>query len=341
MKATATIYTIAQALGVSASTVSRALNNHPSVRAELRAKIDAEADRQGYRRNALAHALVAGRTRTVGLLLPDIRNPFFPELAWAIDRAAGHAGFAVYLRNVVAAVEPERSAIDEMRTRCVDALLVGGGTLHKTNQKRQHLLDIAAERPTIFLNSPPLGEGFGVRTDEAGGIESAVRHLHDLGHRRIALVGGELDLYPTQQRLEGFQRATAALGLSGSDVFLRGWHLEAGSEAAAWLAVRPGVTAVVTMGDLIAFGLVQALRERGVSVPEEVSVVGFDGIGLSRFINPALTTVQMPFAEIGEAAVRLLQQALERESQPREAVLPVVLTLGRSTGPAPRRARAG
>jgi LacI family transcriptional regulator len=276
------------------------------------------------------------RTRTLGLIVSDIQNPFFPELVRAADDAARAMDYSILLGS---------AAFDEMRAvhylnlmvdRRVDGMIVASSQI--SDSSWQWLL--ASPVPVIVVNAePPDLRVPAIASDNEGGSRLAVEHLVELGHRRIGYIRGPQSFTAAGPRLEGFRKACADAGLSPDDTpILRGeGQAESGELAATqMLEQAPWVTAIACYNDLTAIGAMRALRAAGRRVPEDVSIVGFDDIAAASWIVPALTTISQQKAEMGRLAVEHIVRAIEHgvsEPPPGVVRLPVTLCVRESTGP--------
>jgi LacI family transcriptional regulator len=336
----ATIRDVATRAGVSTATVSRVLAGIGNSKAETAAAVMEAVQELGYRPSGVARSLRMRRTRTLGLIVTDIQNPFFPELVQAADDAARSIGYSILLGS--AAYDEHRAMhyLDLMVDRRVDGMIIASSQLSQASWR--WLLDSPV--PVVVANAEPAGLPVTVITaDNAGGMEAATQHLTGLGHRKIAFIGAPANYTPAAVRVEGFMRGCAAAGLDPDDTpILDGDGAFDGGEAAAQrlLAVCPDVTAIACYNDLTAIGALRALRAAGRRVPEDVSVIGCDDIAAASWVSPTLTTVAQQKAEMGRLAIDRLAAALDdpEHAQPPETIrLAMQLVERESTGPAPHR----
>jgi LacI family transcriptional regulator len=306
----ATIRDVAREAGVSVATVSRVLNNSGPVRSETRVRITQVASRLNYTPNSAARSLSTRQTSTVGVLLPDLYGEFFSEVIRGIDQVVQAEGWHL----LVSSSHNERSAIEAalrvMRGR-VDGLLVMSPDLDA-----QALTSNLPERlPVVLLNCEVDARTWDtINIDNYAGAYAMARHLVWLGHRRIGLVTGPARNHDARERLRGCLAALAAAGLeSRAEERAAGDFSEASGHAAALrlLELEPRPTAIFAMNDSMAIGAVSALRERGVAVPADVSVVGFDDIPIARYVSPPLTTVRVSIPTLGERATQRLFEVLK------------------------------
>lgn len=312
-----TISDVAAEAGVHPSTVSRVLtgNATSTIRPETRERVLDVADRLGYRPSALARSLRLRRTLTLGMLVPDITNPFFSSIIKGAEAAASERGYNLILTN--SEDEPEREAtyLRVLREREVDGLLIASSQMADAT--------IAALRdegfPFVLLNRAVRGhDDLSVIVDNEAAAFDAVAHLARLGHRRVGHVAGPQNTTTGLDRLEGYRNAVAAHGLADEPALVveaAAFSIEAGYRAlGAMLAATAWPTAVFAANDLIAIGMYQRLRDIAAPVPQEISIVGFNDIPLAGLLEPALTTVRVPQLEMGIAGAGVLIDRLEGRS---------------------------
>jgi LacI family transcriptional regulator len=325
---------VARAAGVSTATVSHVVNNTRFVSEEVRARVLAAVERCGYYPNAHARSLASGRSHTLGLVISDIANPFFPELVKSIEDAAFEHGYDVVLSNTN--YDPERTS--RYVRRLIERKVAGVALM--TSELDPALISEMARREVsvVFLDLGQPGPHMSnLCVDYKAGIEEAIRHLVGLGHRRVAFVGGPEHLPSAAKRLEAFRGAVARLLPGESPRIFRGdFRLEGGRLAAReMLNGGDPPTAVVAANDMMALGLVGELRAAGLEIPRDVSVVGFDDIAFASLVEPRLTTVCLPRRELGRHAVEALIATISHpEQQGVEIKIPTYLVARGSTAPA-------
>jgi len=336
--APATIRDVADRAGVSTATVSRVLAGIGNPKPETAAAVRRAVEQLGYRPSGVARSLRMKRTRTLGLIVTDIQNPFFPELVQAADSAARSLNYSIILGS--AAYDEHRAMhyLDLMVDRRVDGLIIASSQL--SDESWQWLL--SSPVPVVVANAEPTGLAVTVITsDNEGGPRLAVEHLVGLGHRRFAYIRGFEGFSADVPRFEGFLAACRDAGVPQSDVIeVRGdGQFEGGERATAeLLAAGSDVTAIVCHNDVTAIGAMRAIRAAGKRVPTDISVVGCDDIAAAAWVVPALTTVAQQKAEMGTLAVQRLAAALDDPEFMGEAEtirIPMVLRVRESTGPAP------
>lgn len=329
-----TVHDVARAAGVSISTVSRALSSPERVAAETRDRVTRAAAELGYRPNQAASGLRMGRTHAVGLLVPDLENPYFATVTKAVQARARAEGYEVFVADSDEDPEVEAELIGALASR-TDGLLVASPRSGEA-ELRAALAGVTAVLANRELPAEPGAEAPefpSVSVDDADGAAQVLGHLYALGHRRVGIAAGPPSSWSGGRRVAGL---IAAAGRWDVDLVELGTFQPyfAGGTQAADYAVAGDVTAVVAFNDLMALGILDRLRHRGVDVPGEMSVVGFDDVQLATLVSPALTTVRAPLARLGRRAVDLLLARL-RGDTPTGAQLPVELTIRGSSGPAP------
>ncbi|MDR1387921.1 MAG: LacI family transcriptional regulator [Propionibacteriaceae bacterium] len=327
----ATARDVAVLAGVSVSTVSRALSRPDMVAPATRQAVAKAAAQLDYRPNPAARGLITGRTGNIGLILPDIENPFFASVIKGVQAQARHRDYAAFIADTDEDASMEAELVHHFAPQ-VDGLI-----LCSPRSPDPAIRDMAALRPVILLNRSIEGLP-SITIDNADGVRQALSHLWALGHRRIGYAGGPAASYSELARREAFQAAHEALpGLDRVDLgHFPPFH--SGGLAAGDLALAAGVTAVLAYNDLMAVGLLERLRSRGLDLPGQMSVVGFDGIPIGAMLSPTLTTVQAPILALGRAAAGLLLTVLDQpQTAPSPHQLPVELMVRGSTGEPPRR----
>lgn len=321
-----TISDVAAEAKVARSTVSRALNNPGRLNLTTQQHIQAVADRLGYHPNPVARALGTQRTQTLALLLPTLDNQFFFGVTRGAEEQAAAAGFTLLLADSKGDPDEEKSNINRL-TGAVDGFILVAARTPPIELQR-----MATSRRLTMVNRQVLGLS-SVVVDPVMSASHAVEHLASLGHRHVVYLGAA----PKQnwmniRRWKSIQSRGASLGM---ETGLLGPFKPAqfGGAAAADAIVASGATAAIAFNDPMAIGVMTRLAERGVQVPDEVSVVGFDDVYGSDFCSPSLTTLASPAEEIGRTAVRLLMEP--NASRAHSIVLPAHLVIRNSTGPAP------
>lgn len=328
-----TIRDVAAAAQVSISTVSRALSKPELVAAPTRDHVRKVARELGYRPTSYLASSAAAPTRTIGLFVPDLENPFFGLIAKGVQNRARAEGHLVVVVDSEEDPTIERSMLETVAER-VDGLILcsprGGDRM---------LHEIAARLPVVIANRQVDGLPM-VKFDEEHGMIASLRHLVSLGHKRIAYAGGPLASWTHRRRAETFHRfAEVHGGLELTDLGTFPPYLRSGHGAADQV-IASGVTAVVCFNDQLALGIIDRLIQRGVRVPEDISVSGFDNVAAATYVRPHLTTVNASRMPMGRAAVDLLLGVMSSAPTLVPQILPTELIVRGSTAPAPRHRSA-
>jgi DNA-binding LacI/PurR family transcriptional regulator len=298
---------VARNAGVSAQTVSRALRDAPNVRPETRKRVLAAAGQLGYRFNNAARMLSSGRSHTIGLVLLQSGGYYARSAVTAgVEAAAGAAGYAVSIATITRLDTGlmERS-LSKLADQGVDGIVIAVPLISVT----QLMEDITRQIPSVTLDGSRTASArvLGIDQREAGRV--ATQHLLDLGHRQVWHVSGPDEWIEARQRRQGWQECLAAAGIEAPPPLEGDWSPDSGYQHGQILAVIPDVTAVFVASDEMAFGVIRALRERGRSVPDDVSIVGVDDIALAAYCSPPLTTVRQDLYRSAAAAVDVLLPA--------------------------------
>lgn len=327
-----TIVDVARAAQVSISTASRVVRNHADVRAETRARVQEAIDRLGYRPSPIARALVSGQTRLLALLVSDITNPFYPQLAKSVEHEAMRSHYAVVICNTADSTNETRRYIERLLQQGLD------GVIHASvaHDEKVLLKLMADPRRVVFTNRRPASESVSyVVSDNRAGAEELTRHLLLRGHRRIGFVAGPAYARNATERLAGFQHAMADVDDSEPLITEGEFSAEHGAQVVQeWMDGPHPPTAIIAINDSIAVGALEALINRRLRVPEDVALAGFDGVQLAASPILNLTTVDQHIHQMGRRAVRILVRQLGAgaDVEPVHEVLPTQLLPRRSTG---------
>lgn len=319
---------VARIAGVSAQTVSRVLRGSPNVSPETSRRVLAAVEQIGYRFNSAARALSSGRSHTIGLVLLASGGYYSRSAVTAgVESAAGEAGYAVSIATISALdVGLMERSLAKLADQNVDGFVIAVPLISVTRKMEEITRDI----PTVTLDGSRTAGArvLGIDQREAGRI--ATQHLLDLGHRQVWHVSGPDEWIEARQRREGWRECLEQAGIEAPPPLEGDWSPVSGYRQGQIIAMIPEVTAVFVASDEMAFGVIKALRERGRSVPEDVSIVSVDDIALAAFCAPPLTAVRQDFFGYGAAAVRLL---LDADAGPEEAVGTPALSVRDSTAP--------
>ncbi|MEN5072810.1 LacI family DNA-binding transcriptional regulator [Isoptericola cucumis] len=345
-----TIRDVAARAGVSVATASRVLSGHPATSPASRANVDAAVAELGYRPDARARSLRKTRTGTIGILVSDVRNPFFAEIAYAVERRALQAGMATVVCNADESVDQQDRYLDLLVEQRVDAMVIapqgdGSGTLREV---------LGLGIPVVFVDRTLAdgadgsdgSDGSGdvsvpsITSDNRTGLREAVEHLVALGHRRVGLIAGPQETSTGRERLRAYREAAAAGDLDPDPALVAQGDFQHASGVAGarrLLDLDDPPTAIIGADSPMTLGALEVLRERGVRVGEDVSLVGYDDLAAFSLVTPALTVVAHDPARMGALAADAVRDLLAGRPAS-SAVLPAHLVVRGSTGPARRPA---
>ncbi|CAM4347802.1 LacI family DNA-binding transcriptional regulator [Deinococcus marmoris] len=332
MSATVTLMHVAREAGVSPSTVSRILNGTANVTPDKRERVEAVIQRLNFAPNVQAQALANGRSFSVGVLTQKLSSAFYGETLAGIEQGLDGSPYHPLVVSGHWRAKQEQQALDLLMRRRVDALIVLGGVIEDAALQR-----VAAQVPLVAVGREVSGlPERCVLIDNHAGIRQVVAHLAGLGHRDIAYIGGDECQQDAVERREGFEDAVREMGLPFQPhLMLTGNYTEASGEQAAaeLLASDLPFTALVCANDQMAFGARLSLYRRGLRVPEDISLTGFDDLFSSRYTTPPLTTVHQAVNELGQLAAETVLRLLAGE-HPRMSPYVPQLVIRESTGPA-------
>ena len=319
----ATLQSIARAAGVHQSTAARALDpkQRHRISEDLVERITIEADRQGYRRNVAAAALRTGRSKLIGVMLPDLANPVFAPILSGVSAGLARSGYSAIVVDGGVPEAQQLLMIKDLVARQIDGIVLA------TAQRRDRVVDFCIERhiPTVLVNRAEDGMRVpAVVSDDIGGMRLAVDHLVSLGHRKIGHLAGPQELSTGVLRKLGFEAAMLDAGLAADAIVISASFSRAAGKSAACrlLTDHPGLTAIVAGNDLLALGAYLELGDRKLACPADISIVGHNDMPLVDMVDPPMTTVRIGHVAMGEDAASLIIAQIERETQ----VAPRVLT---------------
>lgn len=329
-----TIRDVAAHAGVSVATVSYVVNASRTVSDAARERVESAIAALGYEPNSAARGLKRRRAASIGLVVPDLLNQFFAELATGIEETAARRDVLLVLCSTGFSAEREAYYTRLLNGRRVDGVIYLSGT----GLPPAALVELAEQEPIVFVDERLPGvEAPYIGADNRRGARDVMRHVLQQGHREVAIVGGPDGLWTAEQRLAGYREALAAEGMDPDAVpVVPGDYREAsGAAAADVLLDRPTPpTAILAANDLMAIGAIERANERGLSVPRDLSVAGFDDIPLAQLLRPRLTTVRQPAREMGAAAAEALFARLDAPDQGVQRVeLPAPLVVRDSVAP--------
>jgi LacI family transcriptional regulator len=329
---------VARLAGVHPGTVSRALNpkTESQVNGDTRARIRRAAKQLGYTANSIARGLRTNSSMTIGIIIPDLTNPIFPPIVRGIDSCLAAHGYSAFVVNTDGDDDNERVLFESLLQRQVDGIVFGTGHAGPSAAADAYARGVYAVMVNRDAGGVPYPSAVG---RDADGIQDAVRHLYDLGHRSIAHFAGPPTVSTSRVRSDAFRAACETLGVERIILQAEQYSIEAGRAAAAeLLAIGPtGPTALVAGNDLLALGAYHAVREAGLTCPDDLSIVGFNDMPFAEDFMPPLTTVRVPLFDLGvEAAQLLCDQVQTKTIRNVQVALPVELIVRGSTA-APRR----
>jgi LacI family transcriptional regulator len=326
-----TIVDVAREAGVSYATVSRVINNKGYINPDTREKVLRAITKLGYVVNQQARSLAGGRSQIVGLLVPGVDTGYIGEIIRGIDEELASASYDLMLYTAHRRKTRESTYVATLTQGLADGLLLvlprAPGTYLETLRRRGFPY-VLIDHQGIDDAGPSIGA-----TNQRGGYD-ATRYLIELGHRRIGFVTGTLDLRCSTDRMAGYHAALAEFGLSADPSLVRegDFGQPSGYAAARELLALPQTpTAIFASNDVSAFGVMEAVRDCGLRIPEDVSIIGFDDIPQASHVNPRLTTVRQPLEQMGRLAARMLLETIRDRTRPAERIeLPTELIIGAS-----------
>jgi LacI family transcriptional regulator len=332
-----TIRDVAKQAGVSTMTVSRVLNNSGYISHETRERVERTVAELGYVRNALASSLRFKQTKTIALVLTDITNPFFTTIARGVEDTASENNFHVIFCNTDESVEEEAEHLNALLQKQVDGVLLvpacnSGESVRFAQERKTPVVVLDRHLSDIKVDT--------VRCDSRQGAYQLVKHLLNLGHERIAVLSGPAIVSTATDRVAGYYQALQEAGRGAdTDLVWFGEYTQASGYQMAQqaLALTPKPTALFAANNFIAIGAYRALRDAGLRIPEDLSLVAFDDLPAPLVMEPFLTVAAQPAYEMGQQGLELLLTRLAGDGpvEPRELVLPTQLIVRRSSGPPP------
>jgi LacI family transcriptional regulator, galactose operon repressor len=331
---------VAHRAQVSVATVSRVLSgsSHP-VRNVTRERVLQAATELDFRPNALAKGLVTTRTNIIGAIVHDISDPYFAEMVRGLEDAANATGYQVFVCSSDRDPDRELTYVRTLLSYRVDAIVLAGGVIEDRSYQRELsrlLAGFEEEGGAVVTLAPHSHRASGVILENREGAASMTHHLLALGHRRIGFVAGPPQIRSSRLRLAGYRQALEAFGLTYDEQLLAtGWFTPSGGAAAVCelLDRAPDLTAILASSDAMAFGVLKELADRGIAVPEDISVAGFDDVQMAAYVQPPLTTVRIPTYALGNAGAEIAFEILAG-GNPRPRRLPLPIVERASTGPA-------
>lgn len=325
-----TIKDIARAAGVSHTTVSRALNNNPAISVKTREHIQELARELGYTPSAVAQSLLSQQTRTIGVVVTTIADPFVVKVVEGVEQIAQAANYSVFLTTSHNNPDQEMAVVETLQRRRVDAIIITSsrvGSLYSSQLDRIQV-------PIVLINNQEEGEYlYSIAADDRQGARLAVQHLVSLGHRRIGYLGVPNRPKSNRRRLAGYCTALEAAGITPDPTLIMEFEAETDfkrGQAGLEQFLKAGATAIFCYNDVVAIGLLAACRRQAVVVPDQLSVVGFDNIESALYVTPSLTTISQPLLTLGQLAMQMTLDLLN-EQEVQDQILPCELVVRRST----------
>lgn len=335
-----TIYDIAKEANVSAATVSRVLTNSTNVRTDKRERILEIIEKYNFRPNAMARGLVDTRSKTIGIMVADIRNPFYSELFVACEAAARRKGYTVLLCNSYCDREQEKILLEMLEEKRVDAIIQMGGRVDEvcTNKEYAEHVNRTTKNIPMMITGKLDGTGcYRVQIDAGQSMEIVIEYLAELGHRKIAFLGGVDSDIATEERERVYRRMLKKYRLPFPNELYRqegNYDYEAGyKQMEALFAAGEVPTAVVAINEYTALGVMANIRGHGLSIPEDISVMGYDNTFISSLVTPKLTSIDYGYDKFGERIVSSAVAAVEGEKVQQVQYIKTKLVVRDTTGP--------
>jgi LacI family transcriptional regulator len=315
-----TIKDIAAKANVSTTTVSRVINNKPDVSDKTKAKIQKIITQNNYQPNDIARGLVLKKTKTIGLIIPDISNPFFPEIIKGVEHKTKDFGYSVIICDTDNQIKQEKSSIDLLLSKQVDGIIMSlsnDSLMDLDAIKESNLSIVQLDRNIPDLNYPM------VSVDNKVSGYKATKYLIDLGHKKIGHVTGELHTKTAQDRMEGYKKALNDNNLEINEILIINgdYSKKSGYQAMKKMINNQTPTAVFFANDLMALGAYEALDEYNLKIPDDISIIGHDDIDVSSLIQPKLTTMSQPKNKLGKIAAEILLDLIENNKDFSEDVI--------------------
>lgn len=333
-----TIYDIAKEANVSAATVSRVLTNSTNVRKDKRERILELIEKYNFRPNAMARGLVDTRSKTIGIMVADVRNPFYSELFVACEAAAARRGYTVLLCNSYCDKAQEKILLEKLTEKRVDAIIQMGGRVDEVCTNREyaeHVKRMTQNIPMLVTGKLDGTDCYQIQIDAAQSMEIIMDYLTGLGHERIAFLGGYGNVISTNEKETVYRRILKERGIRLGELYRQEGSYDYPCGYAAMNAMleageRP--TAVIAINECAAIGVMAGAREHRLRIPEDISVVSYDNTFLAELVTPRLTGVDYDYQEFGELLIRSAVAAIEGEKLPKIQYIRTKLVVGETTG---------
>ncbi|MBI1280677.1 MAG: LacI family DNA-binding transcriptional regulator [Anaerolineaceae bacterium] len=330
---------VAKLAGVSRATVSYVLNDltdgYVSITEETRQRVLKAVEQLGYQPDAMAQSLRSGTTNTIGLLIPDMHNPHYWQIAYGVEQEVRSKGFDVMLMSASLNPDHELHSVQTLARRRIDGLILLLTFFDHVHKEIEHL--VQQRKPVVLIGTSPSKTDIARTSFKEGAVE-VMKHLLELGHRRIGLIYGVGTVYPDQgtDRLIAYRQGLQSMGLTTDESLIQycGTTIDEGYKAATNLIDQQlPPTAIIVINDMLAIGVMRAINERHLNIPDDVSIVSFDDIEVAAYLNPPLTTVRVDGEALGRAASQLIFKRLENPTlPPQEIFIPSQLIIRGTTG---------
>lgn len=332
------IYRIAKEAGVSPATVSRVLTHNANVSDEKRIKVEELIQKYDFRPNAMARGLSSTQSKIIGLLAPDIRNPFYATLAVECERAANERGYILMLCNSMNNMEVEEYHLQKMFEQRVDALILMGGKVDERVTDKSHverLNQIAGSTPVVITGKMDGSDCYQVNIDEAQATDCLMEYLISNGHRSICIMGGRKNVNSTYAKRTRYRNSLKKYGIPFRPEYVietQGYSMESGYEAMNMLFASNVElpSAVIAINDFTALGIVQSIRQHSYRIPEDISVVSFDNTFIAESCTPRLTSMGYNYDKFGDTLVETAIAVLEGENPLKLQLIPPELVIRES-----------
>lgn len=324
---------IAEAAGVSVATVSRVLNHPENVAPRTRERIQKIIEEAEYRPNWFARGLNFNETKTIGLLIPNMLNTMYMEIAKGVEDVAKRKGYVIFMCNCEKSMDMEKNYIEHMLTRCVDGIVIMFSLLDY-----EYIKSIEEQKvPVVLIGRNKGNHGFNtVRVDSMAGAENIVGQLVENGHRTIGILYGNDPETESLARLKGYKNAMKEGGLAVEERYIKSVDntIEGGYLGAKKMIAEGAPDAIFATGDEIAYGAMDAIKDSGLKVPDDIAVAGFGNLRMSNLVEPKLTTIDVPLHKMGVYGARLLFDLIEGDVQDKakEIVLQTKIKIRKSCG---------
>lgn len=309
---------IAKEANVSVATVSRLINENGPVSEETRKKVQAVIDKHNFKPNGLARSLSTKKTKMIGFLIPDITNNFFAQLCLEVERYALDLGYNVFLCNTMNDDKLESLYLEKLVERQVDGIILAGGRVNQTITDPKYVVEMRKTLsyiPVVMINGKMDGmKSYKICSDEYNAIFKITQYLINLGHRKIGLIGGISGITSFDIKKKAFIQAKDEMDFLCEDQWIieSNYSIEGGIQSMSQLLQNTQLpSAIIAINDLVAIGAIKVCDQQGVRIPEDLSIIGFDNIDLSKVIKPALTTMAHPYGELGKRAMQNVHKLVD------------------------------